>query len=50
MMTNNYHVNCYRCTLEGHRASECPYKFKQLAEMEEQGLINKPLNQLMGEG
>jgi len=42
---NNYHVNCYRCTMEGHRASECPYTFKQLAEMEEQGLINKPLNQ-----
>jgi len=42
---NNNHVNCYRCTMNGHRASECPYTFKQLAELEEKGLINKPLNQ-----
>jgi len=42
---NNNHVNCYRCTMNGHRASECPYTFKQLAELEEKGLINKHLNQ-----
>ena len=42
---NNNHVNCYRCTMNGHRASECPYTFKQLAELEEKGLLNKHLNQ-----
>ena len=42
---NNNQVICYRCTLKGHKSSECPYTFKQLAEMEEKGLINKSLNQ-----
>ncbi len=42
---NSYHLHCYRCTLEGHKASACPYTYKQLAEMEEKGLINKSLNQ-----
>ena len=42
---NNNQVICYRCTLKGHKSSECLYTFKQLAEMEEKGLINKSLNQ-----
>jgi len=37
---------CYRCNQQGHKSSECPYTFKQLAEMEEKGLLgnNKHLN------
>ncbi|ORX41390.1 hypothetical protein BCR32DRAFT_288496 [Anaeromyces robustus] len=42
-INNNY--ICYRCTLRGHKSSNCPYTFKQLAEMEEKGLIKLPLNQ-----
>jgi len=31
---------CFRCNQLGHKSSECPYSFKELAEMEEQGLLN----------
>lgn len=42
---NVNHLYCFRCTKAGHRASDCPYTFKQLADMEEKGLIKLPLNQ-----
>ncbi|ORX76275.1 hypothetical protein BCR32DRAFT_284337 [Anaeromyces robustus] len=41
-INNNY--ICYRCTLRGHKSSNCFYTFKQLADMEEKGLIKLPLN------
>ena len=40
----NTYNTCYRCNQSGHKVSDCPYTFKQLAEMEEKGLLQKPLN------
>lgn len=40
----NRKTTCFRCFQNGHKASNCPYSFKQLAEMEERGMINKSLN------
>ena len=31
---------CFRCNQLGHKSPECPYTFKDLAEMEEKGLLN----------
>ena len=36
----NYTLYCHRCYQEGHKSNKCPYTFKQLAEMEEKGLLN----------
>jgi len=44
---NNYQnrkMICFRCSQAGHKVSECPYTFKQLAEMEEKGTISSHLN------
>jgi len=38
-------IICHKCTMHGHKASECTYTYKQLADMEEKGLIKTPLNQ-----
>ncbi|KAL6625175.1 hypothetical protein U3516DRAFT_810038 [Neocallimastix sp. 'constans'] len=37
-------IICHKCTMHGHKASECTYTYKQLADMEEKGLIKTPLN------
>ena len=42
--STNRNFLCYRCNQPGHTVRRCPYSYKQLAEMEEQGLLNKPLN------
>ena len=39
----NRKTTCFRCFQNGHKASNCPYSFKQLAEMEERGMIVKIL-------
>jgi len=31
---------CFICNQLGHKSPECPYTFKDLAEMEEKGLLN----------
>ena len=36
----NSTLYCHRCYQEGHKSNKCPYTFKQLAEMEEKGLLN----------
>ena len=33
-------IECFRCGQRGHKRSECPFSFKELAEMEEKGLLN----------
>lgn len=42
---NDRNLICFRCSQGGHKVSNCPYTFKQLAELEEKGLINNHLNQ-----
>ncbi|MBE6133031.1 MAG: hypothetical protein E7180_06605 [Erysipelotrichaceae bacterium] len=37
-------ITCHRCFQQGHKSIDCQYSFKQLAEMEEKGLLNKPNN------
>jgi len=42
---------CFRCNQEGHGVRQCPYSFKELAELEEKGQIPKEsLNSQMEEG
>jgi len=33
-------IKCFRCNQPGHKSPECPYTFKELAEMEAKGLLN----------
>lgn len=52
--TNNTYkrtYKCFRCNQEGHGVKQCPYSFKELAELEEKGQISKEsLNSQMEEG
>jgi len=37
-------IICYRCNKIGHLVKDCPYSYKELARMEEEGTLNQPLN------
>ena len=38
---NKMNIYCHRCYQTGHKSNNCTYIFKQLADMEEKGLLPK---------